>query len=119
VVSRGLGATDKEVAHVTTGGDELLSGLKGEPEKHNPGFAYDPNIDRYVVLVPNPLPSGDASLWLLDPNTWVWSKRTLKGTGPKQVPNGYWSRFKYVPSVQAFIALSNVEDNVWMFKLSK
>jgi hypothetical protein len=118
ITTRSVGLDGKQVIQATIGGDELLTALKGEPETHNPGFDYDANIDRYVVILPNPLPNGNRDLWLLDPNTWQWSKRSLLGTGPKDVPNGYWSRFKYVPALRGFVALSNVNDNVWMFKLA-
>ena len=86
------------------------------------GFEWDPSDDRAVawhdgaelyVLTP---PSGD---W--KSGTWNWTKHfpdAANTVTPKRNGNGTYSRFQYVPSVNAFVVVSSTSGPVWMVKLS-
>jgi hypothetical protein len=62
-------------------------------------------------------PSGD---WRT--GTWVWRQitaaaaNTVTPTSPNE--NGTYSKFRYMPSVNAFIVYNRVTDNVFVYKLS-
>ncbi|MEX0704601.1 MAG: hypothetical protein WD069_21050 [Planctomycetales bacterium] len=89
----------------TTGGDEFLGSNK-------PGLAYDPVADRYVGWT-------GGAVYALDPESKKWTKHDPPG-GPdrNKARQGIYGRWRYVPSVNAFIAAHSVDDDVHFFKLT-
>ena len=93
----------------TTGGDALVA-------SSNPGFDYDPIADRYVGW------AGDA-VYALDPDTKIWTVHhppgAPKATGVKSggPAMGTYGRWRYVSSVEAFILVTDINENVHFFKL--
>ena len=80
------------------------------------GFIYDPVGDRYVAW------HGGATVYALDPVTWVWSAiplysgNTVTPTAPNN--EGTYGRMQYIPSKQAFILVNQTTENVYFFKLT-
>ena len=92
------------------------SGATALETSQAPGFAYDPVSDKFVGW------NGGTSVYLLDPNTWVWTRvdaastNTVSPTSPE--PNGTYGRFRYIPSKNAFIVVNRTSDDVYYYKLS-
>ncbi len=94
---------------ITTGSKELEG-------KTAPGFVYDPVSDKFVAW------DDGAEVYLLDPETWVWTKVSPSSTNtvtptlaPKQ---GTYGRFQYVPSKNVFVLVNGIDDNVFIYKLA-
>lgn len=82
----------------------------------NPGFEYDPVIDKFVGW------NGGADVFTLDPETWQWqrlppaaSNRTMPTPAAK---NGTFGRFRYVPSRNVYIVVNSVRENVYIYRLT-
>ncbi|MBK6552342.1 MAG: hypothetical protein IPP18_17290 [Rhodocyclaceae bacterium] len=82
----------------------------------NPGFEYDPIIDKFVGW------NGGADIFTLDPETWQWqrlppaaSNRTRPTPAAK---NGTFGRFRYVPSRNVYVVVNSVRENVYIYRLS-
>lgn len=76
----------------------------------NPGFDYDPTVDRFVGW------AGGAPL-LLDPAAKTWVQGSSTGAaGPGS--NGIYGRWRYVPTVNAFVVVTSSDDNVYFYKAS-
>lgn len=75
------------------------------------GFDYDPVTDRLVVWSGGPVS-------VLDPSTRVWTRYDIGGA-PVPPTNGMYGRFRYVPVVNAFIAVTATDEDVHFFKLSE
>ena len=87
----------------TTGG----SGFIG---KSNAGFDYDPVTDRLVGW-------RGGSPYILDPDSKVWTVGTATGA-PSEGINGIYGRWRYVPSVNAFVVVTAINTNVSFYKMS-
>jgi hypothetical protein len=80
------------------------------------GLDYDPVSDRIVgwaAWVPE-------KVYALDLDAKRWEVRETEG-GPKVAPsarNGVFGRWRYVPSVNAFIAVSDANANVFFYKFT-
>ena len=85
----------------TTGGDELI-------RKSNPGLDYDPVRDRIVGWA-------GGAVYALDPETKAWAAFDVPGA-PAPTPNGIYGRWRYVPSVDAFIAVTAAGEDVRFYK---
>ena len=81
-----------------------------------PGLAYDPVSNRVIGW------DGGAAVYSLNTATWVWTKinpapgNTVTPTGPSI--HGTFGRFAYIPSKNAFIVVSGIDENVFIYKLS-
>jgi ferric-dicitrate binding protein FerR (iron transport regulator) len=85
----------------TTGGAALVS-------QGNPGLDYDPVRDRIVGW------SGGA-VYALNPETKAWIATDAPGLPPPS-PTGIYGRWRYVPSLDAFIVVTAASGNVHFFK---
>jgi hypothetical protein len=85
-------------------------------EAANPGFEYDPVIDRFVGWSSGP------EVLTLDPDTYEWRRvppaasSTVRPTAPAR--NGTFGRFRYVPSRNAYIVVNGVDEGVFLYRLS-
>jgi hypothetical protein len=117
VVVHDLKNPAQRLVKVTTVGDRAMEFAKA------PGFEWDPIVRKFVgwaggtevyTLTP---PSGD---WRT--GTWLWSKvpaaptNVVSPTAPNG--NGTYSRWRYVPSVNAYIVANRVDEPVYLYKLS-
>ena len=87
----------------TTGGNDFIA-------KGNPGVDYDPTLDRIVGWY-------GGSPYILNPETKVWTTGTATGA-PGVGSNGIYGRWRYVPSVNAFVVVTSADDNVYFYKAS-
>ena len=85
----------------TTGGEALVS-------KNSPGLDYDKARDRIVGW------SGGA-VYTLDPETNKWTADDAPGA-PPTTPNGIFGRWRYVPSLEAFVVVTASNGNVHFYK---
>lgn len=80
-----------------------------------PGVDYDPIRGEVVAW------HGGADVYLLNLDTLVWNKQPL--SGDNQVipdaaePRGTNGRFRYVPSLDLYIAVNRVSGNVYFYKM--
>jgi len=93
----------------TTGGSSVVNNSA-------PGFKYDPVRHTFIGWV------GGATVYELDPSTWAWTARSPAPTNtviPTNAPaQGTFSRFQYIPSKNAYIAVNSVDEDVYVYKLS-
>lgn len=90
----------------TTGDNEIISEVA-------PGLAYDPVNDRMIAW------SGGQDVYMLDLDNNILVKQTGTGANPgPQNHNGTYGRFRYVPSKNVFVVVSNTSENVFIYKLS-
>jgi hypothetical protein len=87
----------------TTGGDEFLK--QGEV-----GFDYDSVADKLVGW------SAD-KVFVLNPDTKEWTVNNPAGA-PKPSGNGTYGRWRYVPSLNAFVLVTGIDVNVHFYKLT-
>jgi MYXO-CTERM domain-containing protein len=85
-----------------TSGDDAIEGASF------PGVDYDPVLDRVVAWNGGPV-------YALDPETRVWTAIDAPGA-PSAHANGTFGRFRYVPSVNAFVSVNSIDENVFFFK---
>jgi hypothetical protein len=117
VYSWDIGASGSLTARVlnTTGATEIISSgnfADGRP----PGFVYDPVTDTFVAW------NGGANVYTLNMDSLKWTKVTPASTNTV-VPtagdaNGTFGRFRYSPKKNIFVVVSNVDQNVYLYKLA-
>jgi hypothetical protein len=82
----------------------------------SPGFVYDPVVDKFVAW------AGGTDVYTLDPATWTWSHTATASTNTvtptAAATNGTFGRFRYIPSKNAFITVSAMDGDVYVYKLS-
>lgn len=88
----------------TTGGDAFIAG-------GGVGLAYDPVSDRIVGW-------SDGPVWVLDPESRAWTQYDVDGA-PTPSINGTYGRWRYVPGVNAFVLVTDVDTDVHFFKLTE
>ena len=87
------------------------------------GFEWDPVSEQFVGW------AGGTEVWTLVPpdgdwrtENWEWLRvdaaddNTVSPTEPNS--NGTYSRWRYVPSVNAFVLINRIEDPVYAYRLS-
>jgi hypothetical protein len=87
----------------TTGGDAFIA-------KGASGLAYDPVADKIVGW-------NGGAVYALDPDTKVWTAHNASGA-PTATGQGMYGRWRYVPSVNAFICVTDWNVDVHFFKLT-
>lgn len=90
----------------TTGGEPIVA-------KQGPGLAYDPASDRIVGW------AGGGDVYSLDVAKRTWTRHeTTSSTVPAEAPHqGTYGKWQYIPSRNAFIAATRIDENVWLYKL--
>jgi hypothetical protein len=99
-------AGDKDVSAdwQTRGGDSLIDG-------YGAGAAYDSQTDRLVGWL-------GGGVFALNMQTKVWTRMNAQGAPPKQLSNGTYGRFRYVPEDNVFILVNGIDEDVFFYKLS-
>ncbi len=75
-----------------------------------PGFDYDPTTDRFVGW-------RGGAVYALDPESQQWTAYDVEG-GPSH-DDGVYGRWRYVPEINAFIAVTATDTDVYFFKFSE
>jgi len=90
----------------TTGDTDIIDAA-------SPGFQYDPVGDCFVAW------KGGLTLYSLNIESAVWTKLTLQGSNPGAAAEyGTFGRFRYVPSINGFVLVNSVNDDVFFVKIS-
>jgi hypothetical protein len=93
----------------TTGGEVIV-------KSSQMGLDYDPVADRIVIW------DGDPEVWALNPETHEWKSYEHPGapydTDKTKFVERIYGRWRYVPSVNAFITVTSVDADVYFYKLS-
>jgi len=96
-------ASPKPQVWKTTGGDAFIA--------KRVGLDYDPVADRLVGWAGGPVYS-------LDPDTGVWTAHDAPGA-PKPTDSGIYGRWRYVPGLDAFVLVTDVDEHVHFYKLGR
>jgi hypothetical protein len=95
------GALPIAQAWKAAGGDDFV-------KRPNPGLDYDPVRDRMLGWA-------GGAVYRLDPETKTISAAEAPGA-PAATPNGIFGRWRYVPSVDAFILVTSASEEVRFYK---
>jgi hypothetical protein len=87
----------------TTGDTEIING-------NAPGIKYDPAADRVVAWT-------DVKVYSLNMDTKVWTSVNAPNHPPAYDNSGdMFGRWQYIPDFNAFIAVTDVDENVHIYK---
>jgi Bacterial Ig-like domain (group 2) len=94
-------------AELATTGDREIEDV---PE---PGVDYDAVNDRIVAW------KGGGDVYTLDLDKLVWTRHPAEGSVVATAANGNgtFGRFRYVPSLNVFVVVSGVHENVFVYRL--
>jgi hypothetical protein len=109
VVSYDLDAADIKGSRQvwSTTGDQNLE------SNYYKGLAYDPVADKFVGI------NKACNVYILDPETKAWTSRTPSGNPPYMDHlAGIYSLWRYVPSVNAYIFQTYVDEDVHFYKFT-
>ncbi len=87
----------------TSGGDAFIA-------RSAPGLDYDPVADRIVGWHGGPV-------YALDVEARTWTAFNPPGA-PATTNNGIYGRWRYVPGVNAFVVVTDIDANVHFYKLT-
>jgi hypothetical protein len=90
----------------TTGGDAIVAAQAI-------GLAVRTTTGLYVAW------HGGDEVYTLDPDTRAWSVSSMPGSPPSDLPgvsNGVYGRWQYVPSCDAFIVVTHVDEDVYFWR---
>ena len=93
-----------------TSGDKTIEAAQA------PGFQFDPVLKKFVGW------NGGDAVYILDPDTWVWTKVNAAASN-STVPTaaerrGTYGRFRYVPSKNIYVVANRTKENVYILKLT-
>lgn len=93
------------------------SGAKNMESVGNPGAAYDWESDRIVAW------DGSATVYALNVDTNVWQQHppassNLADPGPQDAVGGTYGRFAYSKSMNVFIVVDSVDENVYIYRFA-
>jgi hypothetical protein len=102
-----LGAFVPKSTELATTGDREIEDVG------NPGVDYDPVNDRIVAW------KGGGDVYTLDLDQLVWTRHPVVGAVVATAANGNgtYGRFRYVPSLNVFVVVSGVSENVFVYRL--
>jgi hypothetical protein len=92
----------------TTGGDPIVNA-------QGPGLVYDPTTDRIVGW------AGGGDVYSLDLASRTWTRQAPSSpAAPGPAPNqGTYGKWQYIPSKNAFIAATRIDESVWLYRSSE
>ena len=92
---------------------KLTSGDPAVERAMAPGFAYHAPSRKFVGWI------GGTDLLTLDPDTWQWQRfAAAPGSADPGAPSprGTYGRFQYVPRLDAFVLVNDVDQNVFLVR---
>jgi hypothetical protein len=100
------GSTYRMTSVSTTGGGPVVGA-------EYPGLEYDPVSDRIVAW------TGESrnNVYSLNLDSRQWTATALSGS-PNPLANGVHSRFRYSPTSGVFVSVNDVDDNIYILRLS-
>ncbi len=119
----GYGGVPKTVVYdianpaAVTGGVASTQGATEIENSDAAGFEFDPVSDRFVAW------NGGGHVYTLTPDTLKWSRMAPAATNliTPSAPAGMgtYGRFRYIPSKNVFVVVNDMEQNVFVYKLSE
>lgn len=88
-------------SRTTTGGAALIG-------KRAPGLDYDPVRDRIMGW-------HGGAVYALHLETNVWTAQEAPGA-PATTPNGIYGRWRYVPTLDVFVVVTDIDENVHVYR---
>src|SRR5690606_10439115 len=83
-------------------------------KKYFPGIEYDPARRRIFAW------NGGRATWSLETGTFRWTRHANEaGPAPDQereATRGVYSRWRYVPRLDAFVGFNDPDGNVWLYR---
>lgn len=105
VVAYNVAARDyKQRVWATVGADEFI-------ENWSPGLAYDPVTDRIVGWA-------GKSVYALNIDTKQWTEHDATGAPSIEALNSIYGLWRYVPSLNVFIAMTGANKNIFFYKFT-
>ena len=99
-----------------TGGVAVTTGAIEIENSDAAGFEFDLVSDRFVAW------NGGEQVYTLAPDTLIWSRMAPAVTNlvTPSIPadRGTYGRFRYVPSKNLFVVVNDMQQNVFVYKLS-
>lgn len=90
------------------------SNAPGALSQSSPGVAYDPVADRIVVW------SGGSNVYALNMDTKGWTQvATNQGPSSAASSQGTFGRWGYFPQFGVFALINDIDQNAWVFRLSR
>ncbi len=106
--------TDPEAV---TGGVAVTTGATEIENSDAAGFEFDPVSDRFVAW------KGGEQVYALASDTLEWSRMLPAATNliipSRPAEKGTYGRFRYVPSKNLFVVVNDMQQNVFVYKLSE
>jgi len=82
--------------------------------RQSPGISYDPIADRIVAW------HGGSDVYALNMDTGVWTQvATNPGPTANAPVQGTFGRWGYVPQYRVFALINDIDQNAWVFRLTK
>lgn len=100
--------TDGSLVQSNSSGDQAI------PNGNAPGIAWDSATGKFVGW------NGGATVYVLDPSTWVWTTvdpsptNSVTPTDPNET--GTFGRFQYDAAQNVFVLVNSVNENVFLYK---
>ena len=107
-----LDGSDKTARRIETTGININP---KEIAKRSPGFDYDPKRDRFVLWAAADVDKTPGTVYFLDMDKkeWTSEKPAIGPTGSGG--RGIFGRWRYVPKLDAFVAVKSSQGNVWVY----
>lgn len=100
-----------------TGGVVSTRGATEIEDSDAAGFEFDPVSDRFVAW------NGGSQVYTLASGTLLWSRMAPAATNlitpSAPIKNGTYGRFRYVPSKNVFVVVNDMNQNMFVYKLSE
>ncbi|MCB9654195.1 MAG: hypothetical protein H6729_08725 [Deltaproteobacteria bacterium] len=105
------GGTYSNADLVKTRVDQLFESGGGDIYNANgPGFDYDSAADAMVAWV------NEGGPYVLDLKTKIWTRMSDDDAPTHVNSGGTFGRWRYVPSLNVFILVNSVDENVYFYK---
>ena len=100
-----------------TGGVAATTGATEIEDSDAAGFEFDPVSDRFVAW------NGGEQVYALASDTLEWSRMSPAATNlitpSRPADRGTYGRFRYMPSKNLFVVVNDMQQNVFVYKLSE
>lgn len=100
-----------------TGGVVSTSGATSIQSADDPGLVYDPRAGKMVAW------RGGSSVFTLDTSSRIWTEvqpatTNTANPGSASTSGGIFGRFNYSPTLNVYIYVDRVSENVYLYRLS-
>jgi len=106
-----LDGPDYNPQRITTTNGGVIEGTQA------PGLAYDPGSARILAWDGSRRATNPSSVWSLNLETGQWTEIQTDGSGMglNTGSTGTFGRWRYVPTLNQFVAVPEIDQNAWLF----